>query len=304
MPLPLRFVPRTSCLSSAYLLSVYEDCDWFCMAWRAGSGNRCCLPSCNGFEMGLHCIIDSSSGSLRRSLCVSFVVVCEDCAVSLLCWVRSVCFPSCLALRVCPCVLGCSRCSLPGACLPHVSVSVYCASAVPLQFTSNSAVVHLQCVSFPTNASQINTPHSSTRIFFLIRSSCSQVVRKWCLLLLVFCRKVASAVVAVIIRSLSLFKSPTLSVSLPAMVKKSWSKIDVEHGGGLVGMWGAHAVHERRRGGGERVESTVLFLEGGGVVVVLPVVSSCSHSACACWRSFSSTPSAAAMVVSMTCRSA
>ena len=42
-------------------------------------------------------------------------------------------------------------------------------------------------------------------------------------------------------------------------------------------MWGAHAVHERRRGGGERVESTVLFLEGGGVVVVLPVVSSCSH---------------------------
>ena len=86
---------------------------------------------------------------------------------------------------------------------------------------------------------------------------------KWCLLLLVFCRKVASAVVAVIIRSLSLFKSPTLSVSLPAMVKKSWSKIDVEHGGGLVGMWGAHAVHERRRGGGERLESAVLFLEGG-----------------------------------------
>lgn len=237
MPLPLRFVPRTSCLSSAYLLSVYEDCDWFCMAWRAGSGNRCCFPSCVGFEMGMHCIIDSSSGSLRRSLCVSFVVVCEDCAVSLLCWVRSVCFPSCLALRVCPCVLGCSRCSFPGACLPHVSVRVYCASAVPLQFTSNSAVVHLQCVSFPTNASQINTPHSSTRIFFLIRSSCSQVVTKWCLLLLVFCRKVASAVVAVIIRSLSLFKSPTLSVSSPAMVKKSWSKIDVEHGGGLVGMW-------------------------------------------------------------------
>lgn len=107
MPLPLRFVPRASCLSSAYLLSVYEDCDWFCMAWRAGSGNRCCLPSCNGFEMDMHCIIDSSSGSLRRSLCVSFVVVCEDCVVSLLCWVRSVCFPSCLALRVCPCVLGC-----------------------------------------------------------------------------------------------------------------------------------------------------------------------------------------------------
>ena len=273
MPLPLRFVPRASCLSSAYLLSVYEDCDWFCMEWRAGSGNRCCLPSCNGFEMGMHCIIDSSSGSLRRSLCVSFVVVCEDCAVSLLCWVRSVCFPSCLALRVCPCVVGCSRCSLPGACLPHVSVRVYCASTVPLlclcnspvvhrQFTGNSAIVHLQCVSFPTNASQINTPRSSTRIF-LIRNSCSQVVTKWCLLLLVFCRKVASAVVAVIIRSLSLFKSPTLSVSLPAMVKKSWSKIDVEHGGGLVGMWGAHAVHERRRGGGERLESAVLFLEGG-----------------------------------------
>ena len=182
-------------------------------------------------------------------------------------------FRSYLALRVCPCVVGCSRCSFAGACLPHVSVSVCCASAVPLlcignssaihrQFTSNSPIVHLQCVFFPTNASQIITPRSSTRIF-LIRSSCSQVVTKWCLLLLVFCRKVASAVVAVIIRSLSLFKSPTLSVSLPAMVKKSWSKIDVEHGGGLVGMWGAHAVHERRRGGGERLESAVLFLEGG-----------------------------------------
>ena len=229
MPLPLRFVPRASCLSSAYLLSVYEDCDWFCMEWRAGSGNRRCLPSCIGFEMGMHCIIDSSSGSLRCSLCVSFVVVCEECAVSLLCWLRSVCFPSCLALRVCPCVLGCSRCSLPGACLPHVSVRVYCACAVHVlclcnsavvhrQFTGNSAVVHLQCVPFPTNASQIDTPRSSTRIF-LIRNSCSQVVTKWCLLLLVFCRKVASAVVAVIMRSLSLFKSPTLSVSSPAMVK-------------------------------------------------------------------------------------
>ncbi|KAK8813422.1 hypothetical protein WA556_000002 [Blastocystis sp. ATCC 50177/Nand II] len=101
-----------------------------------------------------------------------------------------------------------------------------CACAVHRQFTSNSPIVHLQCVPFPTNASQINTS-----------CSCSQVVTKWCLLLLVFCRKVASAVVAVIIRSLSLFKSPTLSVSSPAMVKKSWSKIDVEHGGGLVGMW-------------------------------------------------------------------
>ena len=199
------------------------------MAWRGGSGNRCCLPSCNGFEMGLHWIIDSSSGSLCRSFCVSFVVVCEDCAVSLLYWVMSVCFPSCLALRVCPCVVGCSRCSLPGACLPHVSVSVCCACAVPVlclccacavhrQFTSNSPIVHLQCVFFPTNASQINTPRSSTRIF-LIRSSCSQVVTKWCLLLLVFCRKVASAVVAVIMRSLSLFKSPTLSEASPAMVK-------------------------------------------------------------------------------------
>ena len=168
--------------------------------------------------MGMHCIIDSSSESLRRSLCVSFVVVCEDCAVSLLCWVISVCFPSCLALRVCPCVVGCSRCSFPGACLPHVSVNVCCACVVHRQFTGNSAIVHLQCVPFPTNASQIDTPRSSTRIF-LIRSSCSQVVTKWCLLLLVFCRKVASAVVAVIIRSLSLFKSPTLSVSSPAMVK-------------------------------------------------------------------------------------
>ena len=40
-------------------------------------------------------------------------------------------------------------------------------------------------------------------------------------------------------------------------------EISVEHGGGLVGMWGAHTVHERRRGGGERLESAVLFLEGG-----------------------------------------
>ena len=146
MPLPLRFVPRASCLSSAYLLSAYEDCDWFCMAWRAGSGNRCCLPSCIGFEMGMHCIIDSSSGSLRCSLCVSFVVVCKDCAVSLLCWVRSVCFPSCLALRVCPCVVGCSRCSLPGACLPHVSVRVYCASTVPLLCLCNSPAIQLLCI--------------------------------------------------------------------------------------------------------------------------------------------------------------
>ena len=222
MPLPLRFVPRASCLSSAYLLSVYGDCDWFCMAWRAGSGNRCCLPSCNGFEMGMHCIIDSSSGSLRRSLCVSFVVVCKDCAVSLLCWVRSVCFPflSCTSsLSVCCWLFALfpSWC-LSSACFCQGLLCLYCASAVPLQFTSNSAVVHLQCVSFPTNASQINTPRSSTRIF-LIRSSCSQVVTKWCLLLLVFCRKVASAVVAVIIRSLSLFRSTTLSESSPAMVK-------------------------------------------------------------------------------------
>lgn len=93
-----------------------------------------------------------------------------------------------------------------------------CASVIHRQFIGNSPIVHLQCVPFPTNASQIDTPRSSTRIFF-IRSSCSQVVTKWCLLLLVFCRKVASAVVAVIMRSLSLFKSPTLSVSSPAMVK-------------------------------------------------------------------------------------
>ena len=230
MPLPLRFVPRTSCLSSAYLLSVYEDCDWFCMAWRAGSGNRCCLPSCNGFEMGMHCIIDSSSGSLRCSLCVSFVVVCEDCAVSLLCWVRSVCFPflSCTSsLSVCSRVFALFLCwCLSSACFCAIAVHMLCignSSAIHRQFTGNSPIVHLQCVFFPTNASQINTSRSSTRIF-LIRSSCSQVVTKWCLLLLVFCRKVASAVVAVIIRSLSLFKSPTLSVSSPAMVKKSWSR--------------------------------------------------------------------------------
>ena len=171
MPLPLRFVPRASCLSSAYLLSVYEDCDWFCMAWRAGSGNRCCLPSCNGFEMGMHCIIDSSSGSLRRSLCVSFVVVCEDCAVSVLCWLRSVCFPSCLALRVCPCVVGCSRCSFAGACLPHVSVSVGYASAVQLlcignssaihrQFIGNSSAIHLLCIYYACPFQQ--TPLKST----------------------------------------------------------------------------------------------------------------------------------------------
>ena len=172
--------------------------------------------------MGMHCIIDSSSASLRRSLCVSFVVVCEDCAVSLLCWVRSVCFPflSCTSsLSVCCWLfaLFLSWC-LSSACFCQGLLCLYCASAVPLQFTSNSAIVHLQCMSFPTNASQIDTPHSSTRIF-LIRNSCSQVVTKWCLLLLVFCRKVASAVVAVIIRSLSLFRSTTLSVSLPVMEK-------------------------------------------------------------------------------------
>ena len=160
MPLPLRFVPRASCLSSAYLLSVYGDCDWFCMAWRAGSGNRRCLPSCIGFEMGMHCIIDSSSESLRRSLCVSFVVVCEDCAVSLLCWVISVCFPSCLALRVCPCVVGCSRCSFAGACLPHVSVSVCCASAVQLLCIGNSPVIHLLCIYYACPFQQ--TPLKST----------------------------------------------------------------------------------------------------------------------------------------------
>ena len=146
MPLPLRFVPRTSCLSTAYLLSVYEDCDWFCMEWRAGSGNRCCLPSCVGFEMGMHCIIDSSSGLLRCSLCVSLVVVCEDCAVSLLCWVRSVCFPFYLALRVCPCVVGCSRCSFAGACLPHVPVNVCCASAVHVLCLCNSPAIQLLCI--------------------------------------------------------------------------------------------------------------------------------------------------------------
>ena len=163
MPLPLRFVPRMSCLSNAYLLSGYEDYDWFCMEWRAGSGNRCCFPSCNGFEMDMHCIIDSSSGSLRRSLCVSFVVVCEDCAVSLLCWVRSVCFPSCLARRVCPCVVGCLRCSLPGACLPHVSVQllcICCASVIHRQFIGNSPAIHLLCIFSACSFQQ--TPLKST----------------------------------------------------------------------------------------------------------------------------------------------
>ena len=174
MPLPLRFVPRTSCLSSAYLLSVYEDCDWFCMAWRAGSGNRCCFPSCVGFEMGMHCIIDSSSGSLRRSLCVSFVVVCEDCVVSLLCWVRSVCFPSCLALRVCPCVLGCSRCSFPGACLPHVSVNVCCASAVHVLCLCNSPAIQLLCIFSACPFQQ--TPLKSTLPALPLASSSSFAV--------------------------------------------------------------------------------------------------------------------------------
>ena len=169
MPLPLRFVPRMSCLSNAYLLSGYEDYDWFCMEWRAGSGNRCCFPSCIGFEMGMYCIMDSSSGSLRRSLCVSFVVVCEDCAVSLLCWVRSVCFPSCLALRVCPCVVGCSRCSFAGACLPHVSVRVYCASTVPLLCLCNSPAIQLLCIFSACPFQQ--TPLKSTLLDIPLASS-------------------------------------------------------------------------------------------------------------------------------------
>ena len=150
MPLPLRFVPRTSCLSSAYLLSVYEDCDWFCMEWRAGSGNRCCLPSCNGFEMGMHCIIDSSSGSLRRSLCVSFVVVCEDCAVSLLCWVRSVCFPflSCTSsLSVCSWLFALFLCwCLSSACFCQRRLCLCCASAIQLLCIGNSPAIHLLCI--------------------------------------------------------------------------------------------------------------------------------------------------------------
>ena len=161
MPLPLRFVPRASCLSSAYPLSVYGDCDWFCMAWRAGSGNRCCLSSWIGFEMGLHCIIDSSSGSLRRSLCVSFVVVCEDCVVSLLCWLRSVCFPflSCTSsLSVCCWLFALFLCwCLSSACFCQCLLCLCCASAVHVLCIGNSPIVHFQCVSFPTNASQINT---------------------------------------------------------------------------------------------------------------------------------------------------
>ena len=154
MPLPLRFVPRASCLSSAYPLSVYGDCDWFCMAWGTGSGNRCCLPSCNGFEMGMHCIIDSSSGSLRRSLCVSFVVVCEDCAVSLLCWVMSVCFPflSCTSsLSVCSWLLGLfpSWC-LSSACFCQCLLCLCCASAVHRQFTGN--YVNFSCCAFSVRA--------------------------------------------------------------------------------------------------------------------------------------------------------
>ena len=178
MPLPLRFVPRASCLSSAYLLSAYEDCDWFCMAWRAGSGNRCCLPSCIGFEMGMHCIIDSSSGSLRCSLCVSFVVVCKDCAVSLLCWVRSVCFPflSCTSsLSVCCWLfaLFLSWC-LSSACFPHVSVRVYCASTVPLQCLCNSPAIQLLCIFSACPFQQ--TPLKSTLPTLPLASSSSFAV--------------------------------------------------------------------------------------------------------------------------------
>lgn len=150
MPLPLRFVPRASCLSSAYLLSVYEDCDWFCMAWGTGSGNRCCFPSCNGFEMGMHCIIDSSSGSLRRSLCVSFVVVCEDCAVSLLCWVRSVCFPflSCTSsLSVCCWLFALFLCwCLSSACFCQCLLCMCCACTVHVLCIGNSPAIHLLCI--------------------------------------------------------------------------------------------------------------------------------------------------------------
>ena len=150
MPLPLRFVPRMSCLSNAYLLSVYEDCDWFCMAWRAGSGNRRCLPSCIGFEMGMYCIMDSSSGSLRRSLCVSFVVVCEDCAVSLLCWVRSVCFPflSCTSsLSVCSWLFALFLCwCLSSACFCQRRLCLCCACAVHVLCIGNSPAIHLLCI--------------------------------------------------------------------------------------------------------------------------------------------------------------
>ena len=131
MPLPLRFVPRASCLSSAYLLSVYEDCDWFCMEWRAGSGNRCCFPSWIGFEMGMHCIIDSSSGSLRRSLCVSFVVVCEDCVFRLVLHFESV--RVLLVVRVVPFLVLVFRMFLSG-------------SAVPLLCLCNSPAIHLLCI--------------------------------------------------------------------------------------------------------------------------------------------------------------
>lgn len=151
---------------------------------------------------------------MRGLRCLS-VVLGEECVFS----VPVLHFESVrvfLVVRVVPFLVLVFRMFLSTSAV-HV-LCMCCVSAVHRQFTGNSPIVHLQCVSFPTNASQIDTPRSSTRIF-LIRNSCSQVVTKWCLLLLVFCRKVASAVVAVIIRSLSLFKSPTLSVSLPAMVK-------------------------------------------------------------------------------------
>ena len=177
MPLPLRFVPRTSCLSTAYLLSVYEDCDWFCMAWRAGSGNRCCFPSWIGFEMDMHCIMDSSSGSLRCSLCVSFVVVCEDCAVSLLCWVRSVCFPflSCTSsLSVCCWLfaLFLSWC-LSSACFCQGLLCICCAIAVHRQFIGNSSAIQLLCIFSACPFQQ--TPLKSTLLGIPL-ASCSFAV--------------------------------------------------------------------------------------------------------------------------------
>ena len=137
------------------------------MAWRAGSGNRCCFPSCVGFEMGMHCIIDSSSGSLRRSLCVSFVIVCEDCAVSLLCWVRSVCFPflSCTSsLSVCCWLFALFLCwCLSSACFCQRLLCMCCASAVPLLCIGNSPAIHRQFTYCASSVRALSNKRLSNR---------------------------------------------------------------------------------------------------------------------------------------------
>ena len=247
MPLPLRFVPRASCLSSAYLLSVYEDCDWFCMAWRAGSGNRRCLPSCIGFEMGMYCIMDSSSGSLRRSLCVSFVVVCEDCAVSLLCWVRSVCFPflSCTSsLSVCSWLfaLFLSWC-LSSACFCQRLLCMCCACAVPLQFSCCASAIHRQFTYCASSVRALSNKRLSNQHSPLFHSHLphSQFLQPGS-------DEVVSLVAGVLQKGGQRRGGRHHPFPFPLQIthplrgvagdgEVELVEIGVEHGGGLVGMW-------------------------------------------------------------------